>query len=343
MPKLHRWTFSCLLLAIVYSIQCATAAGVCIDTLPKWFATILQLWFIWSLGRNPRAVAIRTYSCLLPVVLLLSIYGDYCVHPRDYQFPWLHFFLTWLLLQLPVHLWKQPPSLKTTSLSGAPFFYLLALFFVYSWRIPSERLPQCFLHQDLSPGYLWLCLILPQFICCTAATRRAFRMLLTRTNWLRIMAGIALGMVLLALWSFGAGALFHMAGMNASISVLGSTVQADAYNNLLIALYYHVMIITGSYLYVALGEEFCFRLLLPAYLRAKLKAAGREHFWAPFICSAFAFGIMHWAQGDPMWTKILFSFVSGLIYASVQRFSRNMQASVIVHAISNDLPRLIWW
>jgi hypothetical protein len=51
---------------------------------------------------------------------------------------------------------------------------------------------------------------------------------------------------------------------------------------------------------------------------------------------------MHWTQGSPVWTKVLFSFMSAVIFAMIQRFSGNMQASTLTHALSNDCPRLLW-
>jgi hypothetical protein len=51
---------------------------------------------------------------------------------------------------------------------------------------------------------------------------------------------------------------------------------------------------------------------------------------------------VHWLQAAHVWTKILYSCVSGMIFAGLRHYGRNIQAPAFVHAITNDAPRLLW-
>jgi membrane protease YdiL (CAAX protease family) len=220
--------------------------------------------------------------------------------------------------------------------------YVLALFLAYFWRLNSLYSNGNFLHYEYTPSYTWLCFILPQMVCCSASMRRLIRMSVTRVNWARTALSVIIGICFITGWDVVCGLLFKAAGLSVSILILGPTVPAEAYANPVVALFDHLLLITGVYIYVALPEEVFFRLVLPGFLRDKLRARGANSFWITFFLSAIIFGSVHWLQAAHVWTKILYSCVSGMIFAGLRHYGRNIQAPAFVHAITNDAPRLLW-
>jgi len=340
--RISRWSVFILALTLIYTGECGLFLMRFADTVPKFLATVAQLFLLYRLGKDPRNPPIVAYSVLLPLMLGACVAGNYLARPNYFVFPLLQLALSWLLLQLPVFLWGGKKGGRTADLGILPIIYMLILFMAYFWRLPSDYASGSFVHYEFTPCYTWLSLLLPQFVCCSAGMRRLIRSSLTRINLTRTLVVALAGLGLVAGWEVLSGLLFRVAGLSVTVLLLGPTVPADAYTNPVVAIVDHLMLISGTYIYVAIAEEVFFRLILPGFLRTRLRLAGRESFWTTFFVSALIFGSIHWLQASPVWTKVLYSCVSGMIFAALRHYSRNLQASSVVHAITNDFPRLIW-
>jgi membrane protease YdiL (CAAX protease family) len=339
---LSRWDVFMLSVLLVYIAECCFVLRYA-DTVPKLFATLLQLFLIYRFGKQPHRVSVGLYSLFLPLALLAGVVGSYLARPSYFEFPAIPLLLSWFLLQLPVLIWCRKRQTAADAKPGVlPMLYVLALFLAYFWRLNSQYSSGNFLHYEYTPAYTWLCFILPQMVCCSASTRRLIRMSVTRLNWTRTALAVIIGICFMVGWDIVCGLLFKAAGLSVSLLILGPTIPAEAYANPVAAILDHLLLITGVYIYVALPEEVFFRLVLPGFLRDQLRARGANSFWLTFLLSSLIFGSVHWLQASHVWTKILYSCVSGMIFAGLRHYGRNIQAPAFVHAITNDVPRLMW-
>lgn len=345
--RLSRWKKFCLILFCLHAVACIWLSFTYADTWWKFAATTILLYIFFKTGQRPFRPPEFLYMLGVPVALYLASVSSWYARPGT-QFPVTQYLASTAILLLPVGLNHfQSRCRRPWAFAHWGILFAVALAF-YQWRVDVEYAPGSYLFYNFPVSYTVLLLLLPQFICCDAGMRRAIRMSLSQFAPGRMLACAIIGVICLALSLAIDALVFTIFGASHHIafSPLGGTVASDAYANPISALGSHALVILGVYTFIAMPEELFFRFVLPAAivrrLREKPMANARWNKYAPVVLSSLAFGLIHWNQASPIWTKVLLCFITGMIFSGIMRSARTLQASSIAHAINNDVPRMNW-